>query len=324
MSITAESMTPADIRACTCGNDGYGNGNGMFGNDAWWIIVLLLFGWGGRGFGGFGGGYGGGSGVGENYVLATDFATIERKLDGINNGICDATFQLTNNINGNFRTLDGAICNLGYQALQNTNAIQTQLAGCCCDIQGAIKDVAYGNAMNANAIQQQISSCCCDIEKMNMQSRFDAQAYNCNTLQAIDKLGDRIVDHSGKLDKQGYVSVAEQLVKRFGCKKVAVTLRTSLSAFDNLWAGMLYDAKTKKACFSNEYALHIVDRVGGGDSFGGALIYALATGGKQQAAIDFAVAASALKHSIEQDFNLVSAAEVVALAAGNGTGRVQR
>jgi hypothetical protein len=91
--------------------------------------------------------------------------------------------------------LDGAICNLGYQALQNTNAIQTQLAGCCCDIQGAIKDVAYGNAMNANAIQQQISSCCCDIEKMNMQSRFDAQAYNCNTLQAIDKLGDRIIDY---------------------------------------------------------------------------------------------------------------------------------
>ena len=192
MSITAESMTPADIRACTCGNDGYGNGNGMFGNDAWWIIVLLLFGWGGRGFGG---GYGGGSGVGENYVLATDFATIERKLDGINNGICDATFQLTNNLNGNFRTLDGAICNLGYQALQNTNAIQSQLAGCCCDIQGAIKDVAYGNAMNTNQLDRRISDCCCDIEKMNMQNRFDAQAYNCNTLSAIDKVGDRIIDY---------------------------------------------------------------------------------------------------------------------------------
>ena len=129
---------------------------------------------------------------------------------------------------------------------------------------------------------------------------------------------------SGKLDKAGYVSVAEQLVKRFGCKKVAITLRTSLSAFDNLWAGMLYDAKAKKACFSKEYALHIVDRVGGGDSFGGGLIYALATGKKPQAAIDFAVAASALKHSIEHDFNLVSVAEVESLASGNGTGRVQR
>jgi hypothetical protein len=193
MSIGVSEASLSDIAAVTNRNDGYCND--MFGgNGAWWLIVLLLFGW-GRGGYGFGGGYGGGSCVGENYVLATDFATIERKLDGINNGICDATFQLTNNLNGNFRTLDGAICNLGYQALQNTNAIQSQLAGCCCDIQGAIKDVAYGNAMNANAIQQQISSCCCDIEKMNMQSRFDAQAYNCNTLQAIDKLGDRIIDY---------------------------------------------------------------------------------------------------------------------------------
>lgn len=129
---------------------------------------------------------------------------------------------------------------------------------------------------------------------------------------------------SGKLNKEGYVSVAEQLVKRFGCKTIAITLRTSLSAFDNKWAGMLYDAKAKKAFFSQEYALHIVDRVGGGDSFGGGLIYALATGRKPQAAIDFAVAASALKHSIEHDFNHVSVSEVETLAGGNGTGRVQR
>ena len=127
---------------------------------------------------------------------------------------------------------------------------------------------------------------------------------------------------SGKLEKAGYVSVAEQLVKRFGCRKVAITLRTSLSAFDNRWAGMLYDGK--RAYFSKEYDLHIVDRVGGGDSFGGGLIYSLVTGKGLQAAIEFAVAASALKHSIEHDFNHVSVAEVEALAAGNGTGRVQR
>ena len=127
---------------------------------------------------------------------------------------------------------------------------------------------------------------------------------------------------SGKLEKAGYVSVAEQLVKRFGCRKVAITLRTSLSAFDNRWAGMLYDGK--RAYFSKEYDLHIVDRVGGGDSFGGGLIYSLVTGKGPQAAIEFAVAASALKHSIEHDFNHVSVAEVEQLAAGNGTGRVQR
>ncbi len=186
------TLSAADVAAVTRNNDG-----GMFGNgnDWAWIVILLLFGWGGRGFGGYGGGYGGGSGVGENYVLATDFATIERKLDGINNGICDATFQLTNNLNGNFRTLDGAICNLGYQALQNTNAIQSQLAECCCDVKGAIKDVGTQTVFNTAAIQKDISACCCDLEKMNMQDRFDAQAYNCNTLQAIDKLGDRIIDY---------------------------------------------------------------------------------------------------------------------------------
>ena len=175
---------------------GYGSGNGFFGNDWAWIVILLLFGYGGRGFGGgYGGGFGGGSGVGENYVLATDFATIERKLDGINNGICDATFQLTNTLNSNFRNVDNAICTLGYQALQNTNAIQSQLAGCCCDLQGAIKDVAYGNAMGVNQLDRRISDCCCDLEKMNLQNRFDMQTYNCNTLTAIDKLGDRIVDY---------------------------------------------------------------------------------------------------------------------------------
>ena len=201
MSFVSTEMSPADIRACTCGNDGYNNGG--FGNDWTWLIILALFGGGFGGFGGFGGGgilpwllFGnggfGGAGATNGYVLTSDFANIERKLDGINNGICDSTFALNNTINGNFRTLDNAICNLGYQALQNTNALQTQLANCCCETQGAIKDVAYGNAMNTSAIQQQISSCCCDIEKMNMQNRFDAQAYNCNTLQAIDKLGDRL------------------------------------------------------------------------------------------------------------------------------------
>ena len=191
MSLYVDGELPVVATTGNCNN-----GNGAFGGNGDWIWAFLLLALLGNGAWGFGGGNGGGrGGVGENYVLATDFATIERKLDGINNGICDATFQLTNTLNSNFRNVDNAICTLGYQALQNTNAIQSQLAGCCCDIQGAIKDVAYGNAMNANAIQQQISSCCCDIEKMNMQSRFDAQAYNCNTLQAIDKLGDRIIDY---------------------------------------------------------------------------------------------------------------------------------
>ena len=129
---------------------------------------------------------------------------------------------------------------------------------------------------------------------------------------------------SGKLDHAGYISVARQIAQRFGCRKVAITLRGSISASDNDWAGMLYDAKTDSAVFSTTYRVHIVDRVGGGDSFGGGLIYSLLSGKDDQKAIDFAVAASCLKHSVEHDFNQMSAAEVEALAAGNASGRVQR
>ncbi len=128
----------------------------------------------------------------------------------------------------------------------------------------------------------------------------------------------------GKLNREGYISVARQLSSRFGCGKVAITLRSSLSATDNDWAGMLYDSASDQAVFSTTYRMHIVDRVGGGDSFGGGLIYSLLSGYDDQKAIDFAVAASCLKHSIEHDFNHVSAAEVEALAAGNASGRVQR
>lgn len=126
---------------------------------------------------------------------------------------------------------------------------------------------------------------------------------------------------SGKLNKAGYESVAKQLKDKFDFRYVAITLRTSISANDNLWAGMLYDGT---AHFSKEYAMHIVDRVGGGDSFGGGLIYSLLNGYSAQDAIEFAVAASCLKHSIEGDFNLVSVDEVKKLAGGDASGRVQR
>lgn len=127
---------------------------------------------------------------------------------------------------------------------------------------------------------------------------------------------------TGKLDHQGYISVARQLTERFHFQKVAITLRGSISASDNDWAAMLYS--DGRAYFSRTYRIHIVDRVGGGDSFGGGLIYSLLSGLDTQKAIDFAAAASCLKHSIEHDFNLVSAAEVESLASGNASGRVQR
>ena len=126
----------------------------------------------------------------------------------------------------------------------------------------------------------------------------------------------------GKLNKYGYGSVARQLMEKFGFEKVAITLRESKSAFDNDWSAMLYDGKNY--CFSKVYPLHIIDRIGGGDSFGGGLIYALLSGYGTQDAVEFAVAASALKHSIEGDYNMVSVAEVQKLTGGDGSGRVQR
>ena len=127
---------------------------------------------------------------------------------------------------------------------------------------------------------------------------------------------------AGALDHEGYREVAKTLADKFGFKKTAITLRESLSANDNNWAGMLYDGK--EYCFSRKYAIHIVDRVGGGDSFGAGLIYGCLKGWNNQETLEFAVAASCLKHSIEGDYNLVSAEEVKKLAAGDASGRVQR
>jgi 2-dehydro-3-deoxygluconokinase len=127
---------------------------------------------------------------------------------------------------------------------------------------------------------------------------------------------------SGKINREGYQEVAKTLADRFGFKQVAITLRESLSANDNNWAAMLYHGK--EYFFSKKYALRIVDRVGGGDSFGAGLIYGYLQGFPPQETLEFAVAASALKHSIEGDFNHVSVEEVLKLAQGDGSGRVQR
>ena len=130
--------------------------------------------------------------------------------------------------------------------------------------------------------------------------------------------------YGGQLNHEGYKSVAKQLADKFGFEYVAITLRESHSAFDNGWSAMLYNVANDEYCFSKKYNLHIIDRVGGGDSFGGGLIYSLLSGKSTQAAVEFAVAASALKHSIEGDYNMVTVAEVEKLAGGDGSGRIQR
>ena len=130
--------------------------------------------------------------------------------------------------------------------------------------------------------------------------------------------------YGGKLNAEGYKSVAKQLADKFHFEKVAITLRESHNASENGWSAMLYDVASNEYCFSKKYELKIIDRVGGGDSFGGGLIYSLLTGKSTQEAVEFAVAASALKHSIEGDYNMMTVSEVEKLAGGDGSGRIQR
>ena len=126
----------------------------------------------------------------------------------------------------------------------------------------------------------------------------------------------------GHVEAEGYEQVARTLAERFGLKTVAITLRESRSADENGWSAMmLHEGRAHR---SRRYDVRIVDRVGGGDSFAAGLIYGLLAGRGGQGALEFAVAASCLKHSISGDFNLVSASEVEALVGGDASGRVQR
>ena len=128
-----------------------------------------------------------------------------------------------------------------------------------------------------------------------------------------------------ELDQAGYVTLAKALKKDFGFETVAITLRESFSASKNGWSALLHD---EKECVdpqrSTRYEIDIVDRVGGGDSFASGLIYGLLTKENTKDALEFAVAASCLKHSIPGDFNLVSADEVEKLVKSGGSGRVER
>ncbi|SHM37864.1 sugar kinase [Ruminococcus flavefaciens] len=129
---------------------------------------------------------------------------------------------------------------------------------------------------------------------------------------------------NGIINNEAYEQVAKEICRSYGCKYVAFTLRRSYSASMNGWSGMLYCKDQDTAFYSNEYNIQIVDRVGGGDSFSGALIYSLLSDFDNQQCIDFAVAASCLKHSIEGDYNRVTVQDVESLINNGGNGRVQR
>ncbi len=130
---------------------------------------------------------------------------------------------------------------------------------------------------------------------------------------------------SGELELAGYKSIFGQMVEKFNFEYCVSSLRVSRSASDNGWSACIYSRDAKEFYHSKEYTIHpIVDRVGGGDSFAGGVICGLVDGKDFKAALEFGVAASALKHTIPGDFNLVSRKEVETLAGGDASGRVQR
>jgi 2-dehydro-3-deoxygluconokinase len=158
-----------------------------------------------------------------------------------------------------------------------------------------------------------------------LMTHVDVVVANEEDIQSV--LGLHVPDTdvtSGQLNLAGYRQVAEQLTSEFGPSTVAITLRESLSASDNGWSAALWDAEASAFYHSQHYTVRLVDRIGGGDSFAAGLIYGLLSGRGPEAALRFAVAASALKQTIPGDFNRVSVAEVDTLARGDASGRVQR
>lgn len=178
----ATSPSLADIAAVTGNN----RNDGMWDNGAWWIVILLIFGW--EGFGNFGGN-GMNGGVGSEVQRGFDTQAIIGKLDGINSGLCDGFYAQNTAIMNGFHGVDNAICNLGYQTqqgfnttnialMQGQNALQSQLANCCCETREAIQGVNYNMATNTCALQN----------TMNNNTRDIIDSQNAGTRAILDYL----------------------------------------------------------------------------------------------------------------------------------------
>lgn len=141
---------------------------------------------------------------------------------------------------------------------------------------------------------------------------------------ALDVFGISVGADPFATDPEHAQALSKRLYEAFGCNKIALTVRESLSASDNNCSGSLYDGASGRLCQAPWYAIRIVDRIGGGDAFDAGLIFALMRGDSDQQAVDLASAASALKHTVEGDFSRMSLAEVEALMAGDSSGRVRR
>lgn len=188
-------LSPADV-AVLSGNTGNGNNGYGFGdNGAWWVILFLIFGWGRNGFGnGFGGN---GGGVVDGYALQTDFATIERKLDSVNSGICDATFALNNNLNSGFfgvqNSLTQGFAGINTALLQGNYALNSAISNCCCSLEKGQMETNYLNAQNTCAITNNAT--------MNTRDIIDAVNANYRALHE-EIVANRIEDKNAQITAQ--------------------------------------------------------------------------------------------------------------------------
>lgn len=164
-----------------------GNNNGW--NDWSWIIGLALVGglFGGWGNGGFGfGGNRGGYGYGD-FSLSTDFATIERKLDGVNNGLCDGFYAQNTNMLTGFGNIQQTLC-------QGFNGLERSIADVNSNLANSICTLGYQNQAGFNSLANQIASCCCDLKTMNLENRYLNERQTCNIIEAINAGNQRLVD----------------------------------------------------------------------------------------------------------------------------------
>ena len=187
-------LSASDVALLT-GNRNTG-GFGGDGDNAWWIILFLIFGWGRNGFGG-----GMGNGIGENYVLATDFATIERKLDGVNSGLCDGFYAMNTGMLNGFAGVQQAMCQgfSGINTAINTSGYETRnaitdvgyaLKDCCCQTQRAIDGVNYNMAQNTCAITTNAT----------MNTRDIIEAVNANYRSLHDEIvANRLEDKNERI-----------------------------------------------------------------------------------------------------------------------------
>ena len=237
--------------------DGNNNGNGMFGGDGWWAIIIfaLIFGWGGNGFGGFGG-FGGNRGGFEpcatqaDIRAAVDQQTLISKLDQQTYGLADATYALNNSIMSGFHGVDNAICTLGYQNQQGFNALSSQLAMCCCDIERGIDGVNYNMAKNTCDITNTINNTTRDIiDNANANNRAILDFLVNDKISTLQAENQSLKFKASQAEQNAFITANQQaqtaeLIRRLGAdcpvNAVVVQPNTPVTFPTNCCGGVSY------------------------------------------------------------------------------------